>query len=155
MNEEVGEMALRIEDLRPTPGSRKREKRLGRGSGSGHGKTSTRGHKGQRAHGRGVRTGFEGGQTPLNRRLPKKGFKNFDTKEYVIVNLRILEEKFEAGEVVNPQTLREKKIVKQIKDGVKILGSGELTKVLTVQAHAFSTRAKEKIEQAGGTAEVI
>jgi len=155
MNEEVGEMTLRIEDLKPTPGSRKREKRLGRGSGSGHGKTSTRGHKGQKAHGQGVRPGFEGGQTPLNRRLPKKGFKNFNAKEYAIVNLKTLEEKFEAGEIVNPQTLGEKKIVKQIKDGVKILGSGELTKALTVQAHAFSTRAKEKIEQAGGTAEVI
>ncbi|HCZ06883.1 MAG: large subunit ribosomal protein [Thermotogota bacterium] len=148
-------MTLRIEDLRPTPGSRKREKRLGRGSGSGHGKTSTRGHKGQKAHGQGVRPGFEGGQTPINRRFPKKGFKNFNAREYVVVNLKTLEEKFESGETVNPQILKEKKIIKQIKDGVKILGEGELTKALKVQAHAFSARAKEKIEQAGGTFEVI
>lgn len=148
-------MTLRIEDLRPTPGSRKREKRLGRGSGSGHGKTSTRGHKGQKAHGQGVRPGFEGGQTPINRRFPKKGFKNFNAREYVVVNLKTLEEKFESGETVNPQTLKEKKIINQIKDGVKILGEGELTKALKIQAHAFSARAKEKIEQAGGTVEVI
>lgn len=149
-------MALRLEDLKPTPGSMKEPKRVGRGIGSGHGKTSGRGDKGQKARGTGkVHPWHEGGQTPLHRRLPKVGFKSFVHKDYAIVNLRTLEEKFDAGEEVTPEKLLKMGVIKKIKDGVKILGDGELTKPLIVKAHAFSESAKKAIETIGGRAEVI
>lgn len=149
-------MALRLEDLKPTPGSMKEPKRVGRGIGSGHGKTSGRGDKGQKARGTGkVHPWHEGGQTPLHRRLPKVGFKSFVHKDYAIVNLRTLEEKFDAGEEVTPEKLLKVGVIKKIKDGVKILGDGELTKPLIVKAHAFSESAKKAIETIGGRAEVI
>jgi large subunit ribosomal protein L15 len=147
---------MQLHELKPAAGSKHRRKRVGRGIGSGHGKTSTRGHKGQNARsGGGVRPGFEGGQTPLFRRLPKRGFNNkvFAT-EYAIVNLSQLN-KFEAGTVVTPELLLEKKVIKNLRDGVKILGQGDLAVSLTVRAHAFSKSAAEKIQAAGGTVEVI
>ncbi|AIY86888.1 MULTISPECIES: 50S ribosomal protein L15 [Thermotoga] len=147
---------MRLEDLRPTPGAMKKRKRVGRGPGSGHGKTSGRGHKGQKARGSGkVHIWFEGGQTPLHRRLPKRGFNNINKKVYAVVNVKVLEERFEANEEVTPEKLIERKIIKDLRDGVKILGDGELTKPLVVKAHAFSKSAVEKIESAGGKAEVI
>ncbi|ADL06928.1 50S ribosomal protein L15 [Thermosediminibacter oceani] len=146
---------MRLHDLKPAEGSRKRPKRVGRGIGSGHGKTSTRGHKGQNARsGGGVRPGFEGGQMPLYRRLPKRGFTNIFKKEYAIVNVKDLNV-FEENTRVTPELLVEKGLIKQVKDGVKILGDGELKVKLEVVAHAFSGSAKEKIEAAGGKAEVI
>ena len=128
--------------------------RRGRGHGSGNGKTAGKGHKGQKARSGAPRPGFEGGQMPLYRRLPKRGFKNRNTKEIVGINLDALE-KFEDGSTVSVQTLIESGVVKNPRDGVKILGNGELTKKLNVQANAFSASAKEKIEALGGTAEVI
>ncbi len=147
---------MKLHELTPAPGSRHSRKRLGRGIGSGLGKTSGRGHKGQWARaGGGVRPGFEGGQTPLFRRLPKRGFKNAPfKKEWSIVNLKDLE-RFEGGAVVTPEVLKQAGIVKAVHDGVKILASGELSVALTIRAHAFSGAAKEKIEAAGGSAEVI
>ncbi|TYP50325.1 50S ribosomal protein L15 [Thermosediminibacter litoriperuensis] len=146
---------MRLHDLRPAEGSRKKPKRVGRGIGSGHGKTSTRGHKGQKARsGGGVRPGFEGGQMPLYRRIPKRGFTNIFKKEYAIVNVKDLNV-FEENTRVTPELLIEKGLIKQVKDGVKILGDGELKVKLEVAAHAFSSSAKEKIEAAGGKAEVI
>ena len=146
----------KLEDLRPTPGSVKPRKRVGRGIGSGHGKTSGRGHKGQKSRGSGkVHMWLEGGQTPLHRRLPKVGFKSFTHKNYAIVNIRLLEEKFSANDEITPELLLEKGFIKKIKDGVKILGSGELTKPLIVKAHAFSNSAKKDIEMVGGKVEVI
>ncbi|MHB1685376.1 MAG: 50S ribosomal protein L15 [Bacilli bacterium] len=147
---------MKLHELKPAPGSRHTRKRLGRGIGSGLGKTSGRGHKGQNARaGGGVRPGFEGGQTPLFRRLPKRGFRNAPfKKEWSIVNLKELE-RFEGGTVVTLKVLKEAGIVKAVRDGVKVLASGELSVALTVQAHAFSGAAKEKIEAAGGSAEVI
>ncbi|AFG35471.1 50S ribosomal protein L15 [Fervidobacterium pennivorans subsp. shakshaketiis] len=147
---------LTIDQLRPTPGSNKKFKRLGRGQGSGKGKTAGRGHKGQKARGTGkVSPWMEGGQTPLHRRLPKFGFKNFTKKVYAVVNLDTLEEKFESNDVVTPEVLLEKGIIKKIYDGVKILARGEITKPLVVKAHKFSEKAKEKIEKVGGKIEVI
>ncbi len=147
---------MKLHELTPAPGSRQSRKRLGRGIGSGLGKTSGRGHKGQWARaGGGVRPGFEGGQTPLFRRLPKRGFKNAPfKKEWSIVNLKDLE-RFEGGAVVTPEVLKQAGIVKAERDGVKILALGELSVALTIRAHAFSGAAKEKIEAAGGSAEVI
>lgn len=148
-------MAFKVDDLSPMPGSRKRSKRIGRGTGSGMGKTATRGHKGQ---GRGtgkVAARFEGGQTPLFRRTPIKGFKNRNAVEYATVNLSTLEERFEAGSEVTPEILLQKKILKNLKDGVKVLARGEITKSLNIKANAFSATAKEKIESAGGKAEVV
>ncbi|NLW17342.1 MAG: 50S ribosomal protein L15 [Firmicutes bacterium] len=147
---------MNLSELRPAPGSKKERKRVGRGTGSRHGKTSTRGSKGQNARsGGGVRPGFEGGQLPIQRRVPKRGFSNARFKtEYAVVNIGDLE-RFEAGSVVSIATLREAGLVKAEKDGVKILGDGELTKSLTVQANAFSKSAEEKITAAGGKAEVI
>jgi large subunit ribosomal protein L15 len=147
---------MKLHELKPAEGSRHTRKRVGRGIGSGLGKTSGRGHKGQNARsGGGVRPGFEGGQTPLYRRLPKRGFTNAPfKKEIVAVNVEKLN-KFEAGTVVTPELLVEKKIIKNVKDGVKILGQGELQVALTVKANGFSASAKEKIEAAGGKAEVI
>ena len=146
---------MRLHDLKPAEGSRKERKRVGRGIGSGLGKTSGRGHKGQKARSGGnIRPGFEGGQMPLTRRLPKRGFTNIFKKEYAIGNLSVLDN-FEDGTVVTPELLIEKGIIKKIKDGVKILGSGDLGKKLTVKAHKFSKSAIDKIESIGGKAEVI
>jgi large subunit ribosomal protein L15 len=147
---------MRLHDLKPAPGAIKRAKRVGRGPGSGHGKTSCRGQKGQRSRsGGGVPPWFEGGQTPIHRRLPKRGFKNINRVEYAVINLGRLDALFDSGDQVTPEVLLERGILKKLLDGVKILGDGELTKPLKVKAHAFSASAKEKIEAAGGTAEVI
>ncbi|NLY54618.1 MAG: 50S ribosomal protein L15 [Firmicutes bacterium] len=147
---------MNLSELKPAPGSTKGRKRVGRGTGSGHGKTSGRGSNGQNARsGGGVRPGFEGGQLPLQRRVPKRGFSNARYKtEYAVVNIGDLE-RFEAGSVVNVEALRKAGLVKALKDGVKVLGEGELTKNLLVQANAFSKSAEEKITAAGGKAEVV
>lgn len=145
---------MKIHELSPAPGSNKPVKRIGRGPASGQGKTAGKGHKGQKARaGRGMRPGFEGGQMPLQRRLPKRGFNNIFAKEIAIVNVSALDEAFEAGAVVDAAALIEKGLVKKELDGIKVLGNGELTKALTVKASAFSKEAKAKIEAAGGTAE--
>ena len=144
-----------LSNLRPADGSKQSDNfRRGRGHGSGNGKTAGKGHKGQKARSGAPRIGFEGGQMPLYRRIPKRGFTNRNTKEIVGINLDALEV-FENGSSVSVNTLIEKGIVRNPKDGVKILGNGEFTKKLTVQANAFSASAKEKIEALGGTAEVI
>ena len=147
---------MRLNDLHPAPGATHKPKRLGRGTGSGHGGTSTKGHKGQKARsGGGVRPGFEGGQTPLHRRLPqRRGFRNRSRKVYAIVNLEDLE-RFDAGTEITPEMLIGNGLVKKVMDGVKILGDGEITKALTVRAHKFSKSAEEKLKAAGGTAEVL
>ena len=146
---------MELSNLRPAEGSKHSDNfRRGRGHGSGNGKTAGKGHKGQKARSGAPRPGFEGGQMPLYRRLPKRGFKNRNTKEIVGINLGALE-KFEDGSTVSVQTLIESGVVKNPRDGVKILGNDELTKKLNVQANAFSASAKEKIEALGGTAEVI
>jgi large subunit ribosomal protein L15 len=146
---------VKLHELKPAPGSRKARKRVGRGIGSGTGKTAGRGHKGQNARsGGGVRLGFEGGQMPLYRRLPKRGFTNRNRKEYAIVNLDTLN-RFEEGTVITPELLKETGVVKNLKDGLKILGEGELKVKLTVKAHKFSQSALSKIEAAGGQTEVI
>ncbi|GMB10020.1 50S ribosomal protein L15 [Thermolongibacillus altinsuensis] len=146
---------MKLHELKPAPGSRKERNRVGRGIGSGNGKTSGRGHKGQNARsGGGVRIGFEGGQTPLFRRLPKRGFTNIHRKEYAIVNLEALN-RFEDGTEVTPELLLETGVISKLKAGVKVLGNGEITKKLTVKAHKFSASAKEAIEAVGGKTEVI
>jgi large subunit ribosomal protein L15 len=146
---------MKLHELKPAPGSRKKKKRLGRGISAGQGKTAGKGHKGQNARsGGGVRPGFEGGQTPLYRRLPKRGFTNPNRVEYAIVNVSVLE-RFEDGTVVTPELLLQEGIVKNLKDGLKVLGEGELSKKLTVKAHKFSQSAVEKITAAGGATEVI
>ena len=144
-----------LSNLRPAEGSVKSDNfRRGRGHGSGNGKTAGKGHKGQKARSGAPRLGFEGGQMPLYRRIPKRGFKNRNRLEIVAINIRALE-KFDNGADVTVDTLIESGIVKNPKDGVKILGNGELTKKLNVKANAFSASAKEKIEALGGTCEVI
>ncbi|MEH7112792.1 50S ribosomal protein L15 [Neobacillus niacini] len=146
---------MKLHELKPAEGSRKERKRLGRGIGSGQGKTAGKGHKGQNARsGGGVRLGFEGGQTPLFRRLPKRGFTNISRKEFAIVNLDVLNQ-FEEGTEVTPELLIETGIVKNEKAGIKILAKGNVEKKLTVKAHKFSSTAKEAIEAVGGTTEVI
>ena len=146
---------MKLHEMKYTEGARRSTKRLGRGNGSGLGKTSGKGHKGQNARsGGGVRLGFEGGQTPLARRLPKRGFTNFTRKEYAIVNVEQLN-KFENGVVVTPELLIETGMVKKVLNGIKILGEGELEKALTVKANKFSKSAVEVIEKAGGKVEVI
>lgn len=146
---------MKLHELTAVPGSTKEAKRIGRGHGSGNGKTAGKGHKGQKARaGRGFRPGFEGGQMPLQRRIPKRGFNNIFAKEIVIVNTGALEQ-FENGTVVDANTLLEAGIIKKSCDGVKILSNGGLTKSLTIKANSFSAAAKEKIEAAGGKAEVI
>lgn len=146
---------MKLHELKPAPGSRHARKRVGRGIGSGMGKTSTRGHKGQWARsGGGVRPGFEGGQNPLYRRLPKRGFTNKFRKEFAIVNLEELN-RFAPGTEVTPELLIESGVVKDPKNGIKILGDGELTVQLTVKANKFSRSAVEKIQSAGGKTEVI
>ena len=143
-----------LSQLKGAEGSRSNNFRRGRGHGSGNGKTAGKGHKGQKARSGAPRIGFEGGQMPLYRRIPKRGFKNRNTKEIVSINMSKLEV-FEDGATVTIDAMKEIGIIKNPKDGVKILGSGELTKKLTVQANAFSASAKEKIESLGGKAEVI
>lgn len=146
---------MRLDELQPAEGSKFKVKRVGRGIGSGTGKTSGKGHKGQNARsGGGVRPGFEGGQMPLYRRLPKRGFKNIFAKQYVTINVEQLE-KFDNGTTVTPELLKETGVVSKVLDGIKILGRGELTKSLTVQAAKFTQSAAEKIEKAGGKAEVM
>ncbi len=147
---------MKLHELSPAAGSTTVGKRKGRGVGTGNGKTAGRGHKGQWARsGGGVRPGFEGGQMPLSRRLPKRGFHNVFAKSYEEVSLSTLEKSFEDGAEVTFEALVEKRIAEKKKDGFKVLGSGELTKKLTVKANAFTASAKEKIEAAGGRAEVI
>lgn len=146
---------MKLHELKPNPGARKERKRVGRGMASGHGKTSGRGHKGQKARsGGGVRLGFEGGQTPLFQRLPKRGFTNINRKEYAIVNLETLN-RFADETEVTPELLIKEGIVRNKNLDVKILGNGTLEKKLHVKAHKFSTAAKEAIEAAGGKTEVI
>jgi len=146
---------MRTHELAPAPGARKAPKRVGRGIGSGHGKTAGKGHKGQKARaGGGKGPGFEGGQTRLAMRLPKRGFKNPTRKVYALVNLSDLA-RFDAGTVVTPEVLLEKGLIRKTLDGVKVLGGGDLDKALTVRAHRFSRTAAEKIEAAGGKTEVI
>jgi large subunit ribosomal protein L15 len=144
---------MRLEELKPSQGSRKKSKRVGRGPGSGSGKTAGKGHKGQKARSGGVKgPGFEGGQMPLQRRLPKRGFTNIFRKEYAVVNLRDIAV---MNGPVTPETMMQQGLVKNPKDGIKVLGVGELKSGLTVRAHKFSKSAVDKIQAAGGKAEVI
>jgi large subunit ribosomal protein L15 len=146
---------VKLQDLKPAEGSRRKDKRVGRGIGSGHGKTSCKGHKGQKARSGGTKgPGFEGGQMPLQRRLPKRGFKNRFRIVFAVVNLGDIGN---LGDVdtITPETLLEKGIVKDMKDGIKVLGNGELKRPLTIKADAFSASALAKISAAGGKAEVI
>ncbi len=146
---------MKIHDLSPVEGARKKRKRVGRGPGSGHGKTSCKGHKGQKARsGGGPAPGFEGGQMPLHRRLPKRGFTNIFRREYATVNLKDLE-RFEANTTVDLQAFKEAGLVKKVKNGVKLLGDGDITKPLTVKVHKASISAIQKIESAGGRVELI
>jgi large subunit ribosomal protein L15 len=147
---------MKIQELTPAAGSTKKVKRIGRGMGSGHGRTATKGHKGQKARSGGTKgPSFEGGQTPLQRRLPKRGFKNYPFKrEYAILNISDLEKLADVA-VITPDTLLERGIIKNSKSGIKILGGGALVKAVTIKAHAFSASAVEKINAAGGKAEVI
>ena len=150
------EHSLELSNLRPAEGSTQNDNfRRGRGHGSGNGKTAGKGHKGQKARSGAPRPGFEGGQMPLYRRIPKRGFTCPSSKEIVGINLGVLNDRFEDGAVVDIDALLETGIVKNPKDAVKILGNGEITKKLTVKANAFSASAKEKIEAVGGTAEVM
>lgn len=146
---------MNLHELKPAAGSRKKPTRKGRGIGSGLGKTSGRGHKGQNARsGGGVRPGFEGGQMPLQQRVPKRGFTNIFAREIVEVNLKDLA-RFESGTTVTPEALIEAGVIKSVKDGVKLLGNGEIDRALTVKVHAFSKSAADKIQAAGGKVEVI
>ena len=156
MNEAGNEhMATHIGTLRPPRGAKKRRKRIGQGMGSGHGKTATRGSKGQRSRsGARMRPGFEGGQMPLQRRLPKRGFTNVFKKHFALVNLRDLTD-FTPGETITPDVLIQRGYIKELRDGLKVLGDGELKVALKIAAHHFSKSAREKIQKAGGTAEVI
>lgn len=148
-------MAIHIGTLRPPQGANKSRKRIGLGMGSGHGKTATRGSKGQRSRaGSRLRPGFEGGQMPLHRRVPKRGFTNIFKKYFALVNLKDLA-KFSADEPITPELLIKRGVIKKLLDGLKVLGEGELKAPLQISAHHFSKTAKEKIEKAGGKAEVI
>ena len=147
---------MKLHELAPAAGSNRASKRVGRGPASGQGKTAGKGHKGQKARaGSGPRPGFEGGQMPLQRRIPKRGFNNIFAKEIAIVNVSAIDEKFEEGTIVDIEALKNAGLIKDELDGVKVLGNGEITKKLTIKANAFSAGAKEKIEAAGGTAEVL
>jgi large subunit ribosomal protein L15 len=147
---------MNVSDLAPAPGATKRRKRLGRGPGSGHGKTSGRGHKGRGSRSGGnTPPGYEGGQMPLQRRLPKHGFRNPFRQEFTIVNLGQLEERFDAGTVVDAEALRAKGLVRGLKRPIKILADGTLTKSLTVKANKFSAAAIQRLQAAGGSAEVV
>jgi large subunit ribosomal protein L15 len=146
---------MELNDLKPAIGATKDRKRIGRGPGSGHGKTATKGHKGQKARSGGsIKAGFEGGQMPMQRRLPKRGFTPLQRKEYAIVNLGQLD-LLDAGTIVDTALLMKFGLIGKVLNGVKVLAKGELTKSLTVKAHKFSTAAKEKIVAAGGTIEEI
>jgi large subunit ribosomal protein L15 len=146
---------MRLEELKPAAGATRKSKRVGRGPGSGSGKTAGKGHKGQKARSGGVKgAGFEGGQMPLQRRIPKRGFTNIFRKEYAVVNLSDLET-VTGTDIVTPDVLLQKGLIKDMKSGLKILGMGELKVKLTVRAHKFSKSAMEKIQAAGGKAEVI
>jgi large subunit ribosomal protein L15 len=146
---------MELNSLKPAIGSTKNRKRIGRGTGSGHGKTATKGHKGQKARSGGnVEPGFEGGQMPMQRRLPKRGFNPLSRKEYALVNLGQMEV-FEAGSCVDVEAMLKNSLIGKVRDGVKVLADGELTKPLTVRAHKFSAAAREKIVAAGGTVEEI
>ena len=147
---------MKLHELSPAAGSKKEVKRIGRGPASGQGKTAGKGHKGQKARaGRGMQIGFEGGQMPLQRRLPKRGFVNIFAKNIVTVNVGTLNAKFDDGAVIDVDALKAAGIIKNRFDGVKILSNGDVTKKFTVKANAYSGAAKEKIEAAGGKAEVI
>ena len=145
---------MKLHELSPVAGATQVGKRKGRGHGSGNGKTAGYGHKGQKARSGAKKAGFEGGQMPLQRRLPKRGFNNIFATQYVTVKVSDLE-KFEAGSVIDAQALLDAGIIKKVLDGVKVLGNGEVTKAVTVKAAAYTASAKEKIEKAGGKAEVI
>ncbi len=146
---------MKLEDLKPSPGARKKSRRVGRGPGSGSGKTAAKGHKGQKARSGGVKgPGFEGGQMPLQRRLPKRGFVNIFHKEYAVVNVGDLA-RVTGGGPITPEILLEQGLVRDLKGGIKVLGMGELKTGLTVKAHKFSKSAADKIQAAGGKAEVI
>jgi large subunit ribosomal protein L15 len=147
---------MSLNNLRPPKGAKHAKRRVGRGPGSGHGKTASRGHKGAKSRsGHRFKRGFEGGQMPLHRRVPKRGFHNPFRVEYAVVNLDTLAEVFEAGSSVTPDLLRERGLVRKAKSKIKVLGRGDITKKLTVQAHKFSGKAAEKIAAAGGSAEVL
>ena len=147
---------MKLSELSPVPGSTHVAKRKGRGHATGNGKTAGRGHKGQKARsGGGVRVGFEGGQMPLARRVPKRGFNNIFARPLEAVNVSALEEKFESGATVDAKALLDARVLSRCRYGFKVLGNGELTKKLTVKANAFSESAKTKIETAGGKAEVV
>ena len=147
---------MSLNDLRPPKGAKHAKKRVGRGQGSGNGKTAGRGHKGQKSRsGYKFKRGFEGGQMPLHRRVPKRGFHNPFRVEYEVVNLDMLGEKFDAGTTITPELLRERGVVGGGNRPVKVLARGELSKALTIRAHKFSGKAAEKIKAAGGTAEAI
>lgn len=146
---------MRLNELKPPRGARKKRKRIGRGEGSGHGGTATHGHKGQKARSGGkVSAGFEGGQMPMQRRLPKRGFTNPFRKEWAVVNVRDLA-RFPTGSIVDEESLKARGLVRRVRHGVKILGTGSISHALVVRAHHFSLSAKNKIETAGGKAEVI
>ena len=147
-------MAINLSSLRPPAGQTRNRKRVGRGMGSGHGKTASRGHKGQGSRaGTRFRPGFEGGQMPLQRRLPKRGFHNLFRKRYAIVNLKQIARLGESA--VSPELLLERGLIRKLYDGLKVLGEGELSAPVSISAHRFSRSAREKIEQAGGKAEII
>ena len=149
-------MALSLNNLKPTKGSTHKKKRVGRGPGSGLGKTSGKGHKGQKSRsGYSQKIGFEGGQMPLQRRLPKRGFTNIFKKQWIEISLAKIEENFNVGEEITPEVLHERGLIKKAKHDLVILGTGEISKPLTISAHRFTKAAKEKIENAGGTATQI
>ena len=146
---------MQLNTIKPAIGLHRNRKRIGRGVGSGHGKTATKGHKGQKARSGGsIKPGFEGGQMPMHRRLPKRGFTPLTKKEYALVNLCQLEI-FEAGSVVDAEALLKSGLISAVCDGIKVLATGELTRALTIKAHKFSASAREKIQAAGGTIEEI
>ena len=156
-------MPIGIHNMQPSEGATHRRKRVGRGIGSGHGKTSTRGHKGNKARGQ-INPNFEGGQTPLHRRLPQlrgtasrnpRGFKPYHKTEYALVNLHVLESQFEAETEITPELLLERGLLRDLHDGLKVLGTGDVTKKFTVRAHKFSKSAQEKLEAAGGVVEIL
>lgn len=147
---------MKLHELQPAEGSVKDVKRIGRGHGSGSGKTAGKGHKGQKARSGGsIRPGFEGGQMPLQRRIPKRGFNNIFAKEFAEVNVSVLNDRFEDGATVDAEALIASGAIKDAKDGIKVLGNGDITKKLTVKAAKFTASAQEKIEKAGGKAEVM
>ncbi len=149
-------MALSLNNLHPADGSTHKKKRIGRGPGSGTGKTAGKGHKGQKSRsGYSSKRGFEGGQMPLQRRLPKRGFTNIFKKEWIEISLAKIEENFNAGDVVTPELLHERGLIKKAKHDLVILGNGDMTKSLTISSHRFTKTAKDKIEKAGGTANII